>query len=303
MDGADLLRGLGADALVRLVDGSSLAIALVEDDRWAYLNGAALRLAGRPLRALVGRPTTELRAELGLDLLPTGDRLEVDGRVLQGVLLREHALASRRDVAEAAAQVERQRLARELHDSVTASLFAVHQRAQVVQRALGKDDADLLRVAAADLQALAEQALTEVRAVLGRRRPATGSDLGPRLVELARSVTSRDGLPVEVHVPDALPAVPEDTAEHLHRIAGEALHNAVKHAAARSACLRLALRGSELVLDVSDDGRGFDPAAPRTGGHGQRTMQERASLCGGWLTVDSAAGRGTRVVARVPLPG
>jgi signal transduction histidine kinase len=85
------------------------------------------------------------------------------------------------------------------------------------------------------------------------------------------------------------------------RIAGEALHNCVKHAGASAATVSLDGRADELVLTVTDDGCGFDPAAGGVRGHGQRTMRERALLCGGTLQVDSAPGRGTSVVVRVPL--
>ena len=100
-----------------------------------------------------------------------------------------------------------------------------------------------------------------------------------------------------------LPGVPPETAEHLLRIAAEAVHNCRKHAGVDAVDVELAVRGSELVLTVTDDGRGFDPATVPADRHGQRTMRERAVLCGGWLHVDTAPGRGTRVVARLPLPG
>jgi signal transduction histidine kinase len=87
------------------------------------------------------------------------------------------------------------------------------------------------------------------------------------------------------------------------RIAGEALHNCVKHAGASAAAVCLDVQGGALVLTVTDDGCGFDPAGERVGGHGQQTMRERALLCGGTLHVHSAPGRGTSVVVRVPVSG
>jgi signal transduction histidine kinase len=85
------------------------------------------------------------------------------------------------------------------------------------------------------------------------------------------------------------------------RIAGEALHNCAKHSGVREAQVSLEVRGSECVLTVSDQGRGFEPVAA-AGGHGLRIMQERALLCGGVLQVHSTP-TGTRVVAHVPLSG
>ena len=199
-----------------------------------------------------------------------------------------------------AAELERQRLGRDLHDSLSASLFSLHARAQAVRRGLTVEDTELVRAAARDLEELSRQAVAELRAmVTGIRGEAL--DLAGALTELARSAT-RDGLPVRLRLPADLPPLPPGHTEHLVRIAGEALHNCVKHAGADTVELELEVRGSELVLTVTDDGRGFDPAACG-GGHGQRTMQERALLCGGWLHVHSAPGRGTRLVVRVPLPG
>jgi signal transduction histidine kinase len=108
-------------------------------------------------------------------------------------------------------------------------------------------------------------------------------------------------LRVRLHV-EPVPGLPAGTVEHLLRITGEALHNCVKHAGAAEAQVALEVQGSECLLTVSDDGRGFDPATAGAGGHGLRIMQERALLCGSVLQVDSAPGSGTRVVVRVPLP-
>jgi PAS domain S-box-containing protein len=200
-----------------------------------------------------------------------------------------------------AAELERQRLGRDLHDSLSSSLFSLHARAQAVRRGLAAGDTDLAGAAARDLEELSRQAVAELRAMVTgiRGEPV---DLAGALADLARTCTTRDGLPVRLRVAGDLPPVPDAHGEHLARIAAEALHNCVKHAGAGGAELGLEVRGSELVLTVADDGRGFDPAAAG-GGHGQRTMRERALLCGGWLHVDSAPGRGTRLVVRVPLPG
>jgi PAS domain S-box-containing protein len=205
-----------------------------------------------------------------------------------------------------AAELERRRLGRDLHDSLSASLFSLHARAQAVRRGLAAGDTGLVEAAARDLEELSRQAVAELREmVTGIRRAPV--DLAGALADLARTCTTRDGLPVRLRIADdtagGLPPVPAGYTEHLVRIAAEALHNCVKHAAAGSAEVELEVRGSELVLTVADDGRGFDPAGAGPGGHGQRTMRERALLCGGWLQVHSAPGEGTRLVVRVPLPG
>ena len=217
---------------------------------------------------------------------------------------------ARRQLARSAALAERRRLGRDLHDSVSPALFALHARAQVVERALAAGDAALLAEAAQDVRALSGQAITALREVVRELRD-TGplaeddplSDLPVALERLAATALHRDGTAVRLRVPPGLPPVPSVVAEHLARIAAEAVHNSAKHAGTDEVRVDLEVRGSELVLAVADEGRGFDPCAPAGDGHGQRTMRERAVLCGGWLHVDTAPGRGTRVVARVPLPG
>ncbi|MGY1739645.1 MULTISPECIES: histidine kinase [unclassified Blastococcus] len=218
------------------------------------------------------------------------------------VALAEERL--REQAAAHAAELERHRLGRDLHDSVSAALFSVHARAQVIQRGLRSGTPEAVEEAARDLEALSRQAISQLRAmVTGMRVEGSDDDLLDALRDLARVSTTRDGLPVDLRAPGAVPRVPARTVEHLVRIAGEALHNCVKHAGATAAAVSLDGEGGELVLEVADDGCGFDPAAIEAGGHGQRTMRERALLCGGTLQVDSAPGRGTRVVVRVPVSG
>ena len=225
------------------------------------------------------------------------------------------SLAAQASVALGAARVrehvslhsmisERSRIARDLHDSVSQALFGLNARAQVIRRALAADDSDLALEAAQDLELLSRQATTEMRELLGELRPTTpgSADLVPRLKHLAERVTIREGLPVELSVsPASLPPLPVEVVEHLPRIVGEALHNAVKHADASEVRVTVTVDDDRLTVLAEDDGRGFDPAAAPTSGLGQRTMRERAALIGGELEVRSAAGAGTTISVRVPL--
>jgi signal transduction histidine kinase len=214
-----------------------------------------------------------------------------------------------RQAARSAAAQERHRLGRDLHDAVSSALFALHARTQVVDRALAAGDTALLAEAAKDMKALSGQAIAELRALVSAMRDgppaveAEAADLSTALERLAATALHRDGMQVQLRLATGLPPVPPTTVEHLVRITAEAVHNCCKHAGTDQVRVELEVRGSELVLAVADDGRGFDPSALTGDGHGQRTMRERAVLCGGWLHVDTAPGRGTRVVARVPLPG
>lgn len=308
---AEVLRSLGLQALVELVEGSSHAVGIADEDgRWVHLNPAGCRLLGRSFDELRGTAVAPGSPPAGRRL-PAGD-----GR-LALVVLPQAAGGVAGPAEEAllrqAAEQERRRLGRDLHDSVSSALFALHTRTQVVDRALAAGDAALLAEAAQDMQALSGQAIAELRAMVSTMRQdapdgpgadaGDGQDLPAALERLAATTRSRDGLDVELRLGPALPAVPPATAVHLARIASEAVHNCLKHAQACGVRVELEVRGSELVLAVTDEGRGFDPRTVPAGRHGQRTMRERAVLCGGWLHVETAPGRGTRVVARVPLPG
>ena len=294
-------------------------VLLLSDDR--------ARLAAAPataaLAALVDAPDWQGSAKVPLHragkvvgclvvLLPPSVTAPREGELTLWSALGAHASVAladeelRQQSARAAAEQERQRLGRDLHDSVSSALFALHTRTQVIRRALAAGDAELLAAAAQDMELLSGQAIAELRAMVTGMRadhPGGAADLAGALEQLALTTRERDGLAVHVEVDRPLPELPAATAEHLARIAAEAVHNCVKHADARAVRLQLAVRGSELVITVADDGRGFDPSATAPDTHGQRTMRERAVLSGGWLHVDTAPGAGTRVVARIPLPG
>ena len=143
----------------------------------------------------------------------------------------------------ASALMERQRIARELHDSVNHALFGLQARAQVIRRALDAGNADLAREAAQDLDLLSRQATGEMRELLAELRPPADEDaetLASALRRLADSVSHRDGLPVHLQLPvEELDGLALTITEHLFRIAGEALHNAVKHADAGKAEITL----------------------------------------------------------------
>jgi signal transduction histidine kinase len=212
----------------------------------------------------------------------------------------------RAQTAAAAASLERSRIGRDLHDSVSHELFALRQRAELIERALDNGDETLLRAAAAGLKEVSQEAIADMRALVDELRPAesAGSDLLDALRRLAEQVIDRRGLRVEVCLDPAAArraaVLDEDVREHLRRVAAEALHNTVKHAAAQQATVSLGLEQTgQLVLSICDDGRGL-PSSAGTG-HGLRTMRERMAICSGSLTLTGPAGGGTDVVARLPL--
>jgi len=194
-----------------------------------------------------------------------------------------------------AALEERQRLARELHDSVSQALYGIALGTQTTLAAL-REDRDLRagEQASQYVLNLAEAAIAEMRALIFELRPETLQQEG--LV----GALERHALEVDAQF-DREPDVPLDTKEALYRIAQEALQNAVRHARPRLIRLRLDEASAHVQLEIADDGIGFDPTRPHPGHLGLTSMRERAAAVGGELTIDSAPGQGTRVVVRVPL--
>jgi signal transduction histidine kinase len=200
---------------------------------------------------------------------------------------------------------ERNRLARELHDSVVQQLFGVTLAAESAGSLLERDPA----AAAAQLarvQELARGAIDELRSVVSALRPASVRAEGlagalRKHVEVLRRVTGREIALRDAGVAEAAPALGDDAAAQVFRIAQEALHNALRHAAAERIEVRLE-GAAPLVLTVADDGRGFDPdaAAVRSQRLGLTSMEERAAALGARLAISSREGEGTTVRLEVP---
>ena len=196
---------------------------------------------------------------------------------------------------------ERQRLARELHDSVSQALYGIALGARTARTLLDRDPA---RIAAPIdyVLNLAEAGLTEMRALIFELRPESlaTEGLGAALSKMADAIRVRHHLGVDLDLCDELDA-PLPVKEALYRIAQEATNNAIKHAHARRLALRLADEDGAVLLEVRDDGAGFDPGGDFGGHFGLTSMRERAGRLGGTLTVESAPGRGTTVRVRLPL--
>ncbi|HSR26076.1 MAG TPA: ATP-binding protein [Candidatus Eisenbacteria bacterium] len=212
--------------------------------------------------------------------------------------LRTHLELSRARESQGR-HAERQRVARELHDSVLQTLYGIALGAESI-RSLATQDPGATSGVAQYLLQLARSALEEMRALILELRPdALEHDgLVTSLRRLVAPMASRHGLRVALELGDE-PSASLEAKEALLRIAQEALQNVARHAGAGTVSVRLR-RDDALTLEVADDGSGFDVAGEHAGHLGQTTMRERAELVGGALEVISAPGRGTRVVARVP---
>jgi signal transduction histidine kinase len=205
--------------------------------------------------------------------------------------------AESRDLA---ALEERQRLARELHDSVSQALYGIALGARTARTMLDRD----AEKAAEPLEyviAQAQAGLTEMRALIFELRPETlaADGLVNALGKNADALRVRHGIAVEADL-GTEPDIPLALKQTLHRIAQEALHNIVKHAGAQHAAIALRCAEGHIELDIRDDGRGFDPASSFPGHLGLRTMRERVMRLGGTLEIESAPGMGTRIHLQVP---
>lgn len=204
-----------------------------------------------------------------------------------------------------AALEERHRIARDLHDSVSQSLFSLTLHTRTAELALARAGLDADSDVGRPLQQVSELtrgALAEMRALIFELRPGALAEegLGAALTKHSAAVTAREGLEIAVQVPEERLPLAVEQEEHLYRLAQEALHNAVKHARANHAWVELAAGDGEVVLTVRDDGVGFDPAEPHPGHFGLETMHERAFRIGAELTLESAPGAGTKLRVNVP---
>ncbi|MCB9104376.1 MAG: GAF domain-containing protein [Anaerolineales bacterium] len=196
---------------------------------------------------------------------------------------------------------ERQRLARDLHDSVTQALYGVTLYAEAANRQLAVGETELAIEHLNELRATAQEALREIRLLIFELRPPILEEQGLTAALQARleSVEGRSGLKTILDVADKPPdRLPLDTEMGLYRIAQEALNNVLKHAQAQEVHVRLRQAPSDhkVVLEIADDGQGFD--ATNGIGHGRlglHTMRERAALLGGDLTITSQPGAGTTI--------
>ncbi len=208
------------------------------------------------------------------------------------------------DQAEQAAILEeRQRLARELHDSVTQALYGVTMFAEATSRLLTAGKVELATGYLSELRGTAQEALQEMRLLLFELRPPLLEEEGliAALQTRLEAVERRSGLETELKVEgeDGY-QLPPRLEDGLYRIAQEALNNALKHAQARHITISLRQDSQKVTLEISDDGRGFDLATVRDhAGLGLRGMEERVAQLGAHLTIDSQPGRGTKIKVEV----
>ena len=211
------------------------------------------------------------------------------------------------EIAEATARAaleERQRLARDLHDSVTQSLYSVTLLAEVARRRAQAGDAAATLEQIDRLGDLSQQCLREMRLLVYELRPAMVEEVGlvGALRQRLEAVEQRSGVRVQLTADDD-ENIPLPMQNELFRVAEEALNNALKHAHASSLTVRLRTADGAVELDIADNGRGFDPdRAALSGGQGLSNMRERVAQLGGRFDIDTAAGQETTIRVHVALP-
>jgi PAS domain S-box-containing protein len=196
---------------------------------------------------------------------------------------------------EAAVAAERQRLARDLHDSVTQTLYSIAAIAEALP-GVWERQPEMGRQGVRDLGRLASGALAEMRSLLLELRPAAIEEepLEELLRQLADAVRAHTEVPVNLTLTGEC-SFPSDVQFALYRIAQEGLNNAVKHAHARQIRLGLYCQPGRVTLGISDNGRGFDSEQVRPGHFGLSIMRERAQAIGAEFSLETEPGEGTEI--------
>jgi signal transduction histidine kinase len=196
---------------------------------------------------------------------------------------------------------ERQRLARELHDSVTQALYSVNLYAEATRMALSTGKIEVATNNLRELRNMAREAMLDMRMLVFELHPPTLEEEGLASALRTRldAVEARSGIQTEFQV-EGDSQIPLAVEEELYRIAQEALNNAVKHARAERVFVRLEANGECFRLEVRDNGTGFDlESAGKGGGRGLHSIEERVKRLNGELTIDTIQGEGTTLRVEV----
>lgn len=299
--------------IVVVATGAHLAVARIVLAPLRLLERAVRSLERGVLGARVAEPQP---GEFGIlatafnDMASSLEASRAEERRLheEALRLREDNLALGRRQLQAvvrAQEEERRRLARDLHDETAQSLTAVHFGLQRLAHHVGSPE---VQEQAEDLAAAVRQTLTELHRLAADLRPSELDELGlvPALREWLAACAERSSVTVQFETDGDSFGLREWAETAVFRIVQEAVTNAYKHAEAQRVSVHLIRVGREIVVSISDDGRGFDAPAvladPYRSGMGLHGMQERAATLGGRLVVSSVSGAGTRIELRIPLP-
>ncbi|MDL2719013.1 MAG: HAMP domain-containing protein, partial [Acidobacteriota bacterium] len=259
------------------------------------LTRAAERITGGDLKEPIPPLPDDEVGRLGRSLETMRARLERDDR--RAELLKRFLSAQ---------EGERMRIARELHDETCQTISALSFR---LESALGDLPEGESRARLEEVKGLAGRALDDLHRVIFDLRPSVLDDLG--LLAAVRWYAARHleplGITVKCEFEDVESRVPEDVATAVFRIVQEALLNVARHAGAEDVLVQIAAGEKTLLVEIEDDGRGFDPKSvvepSETGrGLGLLGMRERVEILGGKMRLDSAPGEGTHMAFEIPIP-
>ena len=299
------MAALGASMTQRIVVYADARQQLEREPRLADLADVLKEL---PWQAGLFAPVVYQRAVVGyMTAIYRHDQLPTEAEEIFLATLADQAAmaaANARLVAVAREGIvleERQRLARELHDSVSQALSGIQLGARAARERLVRDPGGVVQLIDHVLQ-LADAGEAEMRALIFELRPESLETEGlvVALNKRIEALRARHGIKVSA-IECEEPKTRLEVKEALYRIAQEALHNTVKHARAHHVQVRLGPREGRLMLEIKDDGVGFDPQGSFPGHLGLRSMRERALGVGGSVQLMSAPDQGTRVVATVPM--
>ena len=291
---AERLSGYGAPELagkpIELLVPDRFRVLHVQH-RSEYVNHPRPRPMGANLQISMRRKDgSEFPADISLSPLQTAKGLNVVAAVRDATQRQLLALVE-----------DRERIAKELHDGVIQSLFAVGMTLQATQARADQADAVRSRLEGA-IESI-DAAIRDLRNYIFGLRPGILADrqLDSALHELATEFEQRSDIVMVVEVDLAMAAQFASSAAALVQIAREGLSNVARHAQASTCKLSLVRQNDHAVLEIDDDGRGFDSDKVRAEGQGLRNMRERARALGGDVVVESSPGDGTTVRVRLPL--
>jgi signal transduction histidine kinase len=270
---------------------------------------------GRPIGARTGLYVPLIVRDRPIGVIVAHDKSGDDPRFTNDDLRLTETFASRAAVAVdqsrrvatdalrrvvEAQELERRRLARELHDQTGQELTSVLLGLRAVEDA---PDSEAREQALRNVRGQVVETLHDVRRLAVELRPKALDDFGlvPAVERLAESFVEQTGLRLDVEAQLGKERCSSDVETALYRMVQEALTNVVKHAQARSVSIVLTHARGTITAVIEDDGRGFDPEAAREG-MGLDGMRERLGLIGGKLGIESRPGGGTTLVAKVPAP-
>ena len=276
--------------------------------RWALLTALLLSLIdgavslpftgpGTPLFAVLLAVFVARTYSLLVGTLGVGWLMQRQRQQQQALAAANRRLAQLAALAEQlAASQERNRLARELHDTLAHTLSGVSVQLEAVQ-ALWEGDAAAAHTMLEQALASTRAGLTDARRALRALRASPLEELGlARAVsQLAETQAARTGLQLVLAVPPQLDGLAPEVEQCVYRVAQEALTNVGRHAAARTVQVELGCAAGQVRLRIADDGQGFDVAAVDGAHYGVQGLRERAALLGGTLAVESRPGQGTTV--------